>query len=71
MYCWLRNNGGQRVLRPAIGQWSMIVVARLLEQDRGRRCLLDDDFAGLKEDFQWNFTVVMPLNVFGAKFLEC
>lgn len=31
---------------------------------------LNDDLAGLKKDFQGDFTVIMPLNVFGTKLLE-
>jgi hypothetical protein len=30
---------------------------------------LDDDLAGLKKDFQRNFTVVMSLDMFGSKLL--
>jgi hypothetical protein len=32
---------------------------------------LDDNFAGLKKDFQRDFPVIMPLNMFGTKLLEC
>jgi hypothetical protein len=32
--------------------------------------MLNDDFAGLKKDFQWDFTVLMPLNMSGTKLLE-
>lgn len=31
---------------------------------------LNDDFAGLKKDFQGDFTIVMPLNMFGTQLLE-
>ena len=32
--------------------------------------MLNDDLAGLKKDFQRDFTVIMPLNMFGTKLLE-
>ncbi len=32
--------------------------------------MLNDDFAGLKEYFQGDLTVIMPLNMFGAKLLK-
>lgn len=32
--------------------------------------MLDDDLTGLEKDFQRNFTVIMPLNMFGAKLLQ-
>ena len=32
--------------------------------------MLDDDLAGLKKNFQRNFAVIMPLDMFGANLLE-
>lgn len=52
-----------------IGGWRQLEPAWNTTGSKPRTFLLNDDLAGLKKDFQCNFTVVMPLDMFGSKLL--